>query len=156
MTRTGRFGRWCLSLVPLLIAVAPASGQPSAVTSVELQVGDNMRFTPAVITVRPGERVRVVLRGVGKIPKTAMAHNFVLLRNGTDPKAFVEKSSEARESGFIAPGLRERVIAATSLVGPGESVDVTFEAPSSAGEYTFLCTFPSHFKLGMKGQLIVK
>ncbi|HUO64394.1 MAG TPA: plastocyanin/azurin family copper-binding protein [Terriglobales bacterium] len=33
---------------------------------------------------------------------------------------------------------------------------MTFEAPMEPGEYTFVCSFPGHFALGMKGQLIVK
>jgi azurin len=47
------------------------------------------------------------------------------------------------------------VIAHTGLVGPGETVEVTFKAPA-AGTYTFLCSFPGHFAAGMKGTLVVK
>ena len=68
----------------------------------------------------------------------------------------MEKSSPARETDFLTPALRDQVIAATQVVGPAESAEVTFEAPAQPGEYPFVCTFPGHFKLGMKGQLTVK
>ncbi len=157
MTRTAQSVRQILVVVaPLLSAVAPVAGQPPDVSLIEIQVGDNMRFTPSVINASPGGQVRVVLKGVGKIPKTAMGHNFVLLKTGSDPKAFVDKSSPARETDFVVPAMKDQVIAATPLVGPDETIDVTFAAPKKAGEYAFVCTFPGHFKLGMKGQLIVK
>ena len=48
------------------------TGQSPDPSVVEIQVGDIMRFTPSVIAARPGERVRVVLKDVGGIPKAAL------------------------------------------------------------------------------------
>jgi azurin len=139
----------------LLLAATSAPGQAPDASTIEIQVADNMKFNPAAIQARPGERLRIVLKGVGKMPKTAMTHNFVLLKKGTSPKSFVDKSSSAG-SDDIAPAVKDQVIAATAMVGTGETAEVTFEAPSQAGEYTFVCTHPGHFNLGMKGQLVVK
>lgn len=146
-----------LALLGMLVALAwppPAPAQPAART-VEIQVGDNMRFTPSRIDARPGERIHVVLKDVGTMPKTAMAHNFVLVRKGVDPRAFADKSATARDAGYIAPALRSQVLAATNLVGPGETAEVTFTAPQQPGDYTFLCSFPGHFVVGMRGTLVV-
>ncbi len=143
-----------LSLAMLAGAV-PASAQPAAARSIEIQVGDNMRFAPARLDARPGEQLRVVLKAVGTMPRTAMAHNFVLLRKGADPKAFADKSATARDTGYIAPALKGDVLASTTLVGPGETAEVTFTAPRQVGEYTFLCSFPGHFVVGMRGTLVV-
>jgi azurin len=152
-----RFARQALvGVASASVAIGSAAAQPGEVATIEIQVADNMRFTPAVINARPGGRLRIVLKNTGKLPKTAMAHNFVLLTRGTNPKSFVDKSSAAQETGFIVPALREQVIAATALVGSGETGEVTFDAPAEAGEYVFVCTFPGHFNLGMKGLLIVK
>jgi uncharacterized cupredoxin-like copper-binding protein len=142
--------------VAVLLAAAPfAIGQEAQVSIVELNVGDNMRFTPAVIEAHPGQRVRIVLKAVGKLP--ALAHNGVLLKKGTAPKDFIDKASKAtEETGSIPPTMNAQVMAASALVKPGESAEVTFEAPVEPGEYTFICSFPGHFGLGMKGQLIVK
>ncbi len=148
------------ALVPLAAAIVavtvPGHAQSGPARTVELQVSDNMRFTPARIDARPGERLRVVIKDVGTMPKTAMAHNFVLLRRGADPKAFVERSATARATSYIAPALMNEVLASTSLVGAGETTDVTFTAPSQPGDYTFLCSFPGHFLVGMRGMLVVR
>jgi azurin len=132
-----------------------ATGQGAEVSTIELKVGDNMRFSPSVIPAHPGQRFRIVLTGVGKLP--AVAHNVVLLKKGTAPKAFLDKASKAtEETGSIPPAMKDQAIVASALVKPGESAEVTFEAPAEPGEYTFVCSFPGHFGLGMKGQLIVK
>lgn len=147
--------RRLLALLPLaLLATAlPAAAQPR---TIEIQVGDNMHFNPARLDARPGEQLRVVLKDVGTMPKVAMAHDFVLLRKGADPKAFADKSATARDTNYIAPALKDEVLASTTLVGPGESAEVTFKAPDKAGDYTFLCSFPGHFVVGMRGTLVVK
>ncbi len=139
----------------LLGAATFAIGQGAEVSAIELKVGDNMRFTPSLIQAHPGQRVRIVLTGSGKLP--ALAHNVVLLKKGTAPKAFLDKASRAtEETGSIPPTMNDQAIAASALVKPGESAEVTFEAPGEPGEYMFVCSFPGHFGLGMKGQLIVK
>ena len=146
-----------LSLSPIVLWVllnAQFAAQP-AVRTIEIQVGDNMKYSVGTITAKPGERLRVVLKDVGKMPKLAMAHNFVLLKRGVDPKRFVELSASERDNDFVAPALKDQVLATTGLVGPGETRDVTFEAPADPGTYAFVCTFPGHFALGMKGALIV-
>jgi azurin len=147
-----------LLLLSILMAVAgppPVRAAQAGARTIEIQVGDNMRFTPARIDARPGEQLRVVLKGVGTMPKTAMAHNFVLLKKGADPKGFADKSAAARATDFIAPSVKDEVLAATTLVGPGETAEVTFAAPAKAGEYTFICSFTGHFVVGMRGTLVV-
>ena len=61
-----------LALVPL--AWPPHAGaQVAGARTIEIQVGDNMRFTPARIDARPGEQLHVVLKDTGTMPKVAMA-----------------------------------------------------------------------------------
>ena len=144
-----------VAVAVLLGAPTFAIGQGAEVSTIELQVGDNMRFTPSLIQAHPGQRVRIVVTGIGKLP--ALAHNVVVLKKGTAPKAFLDKASKAtEETGSIPPAMNDQAIAASALVEPGESAEVTFEAPVEPGEYMFVCSFPGHFGLGMKGQLIVK
>jgi len=133
----------------------PAAAQRAGARTIEIQVGDNMRFTPARVDARPGERLHVVLKDVGTMPKTAMAHNFVLLRKGADPKTFADRSLAARDTDFIGPAVKDQVLASTRLVGPGETADVTFAAPEKGGDYIFICSFPGHFAVGMRGTLVV-
>lgn len=123
---------------------------------IQIEVGDNMKFLPATITAAPGESLKVVVRDVGQMPKIAMGHNFVLLKKGVGAQGVVDKCSSARDTEFIAASVKPQLLASTRLVGPGETADVTFVAPTERGDYQFICTFPGHFAVGMKGVLIVK
>ena len=53
--------------VLLLCAIATAKGQGREVKVIEIEIGDNMRYTPSVIDAEPGQKLRVVLKPVGKI-----------------------------------------------------------------------------------------
>jgi azurin len=133
---------------------APAAGAAPRV--VQIQTGDNMKFTPAAITAAPGESITVVLKHTGQMPKMAMGHNFVLLKKASDAKGVVDKCASARDTEFVAADVKPQLLAYTKLVGPGETVEVTFTAPKQPGDYLFVCTFPGHFAMGMKGTLTVK
>ena len=124
--------------------------------TVTLTANDKMQFSLTEIQARPGERLRVVLKNVGEVPKLAMGHNFVLLKAGTDAAAFVTAGLPERATEFIAPDERDKVIAATPLSGPGETVEVTFTVPAARGTYPYVCTFPGHFAAGMSGTLVVR
>ncbi len=52
--------------------------------------------------------------------------------------------------------MKGSVLAFIPLLGPRETGEVTFTAPSEPGRYPFLCTFPGHYVIGMKGELVVK
>jgi azurin len=132
-----------------------AAAKAGAVKTVVVTGTDAMKFAPAVIRVKAGEKVKVSLKGVSQLPKMAMAHNFVLLKAGTDATAFATAAASARDTAFVPAKFKAQVIAASGLAGGGETVDVEFTAPA-AGKYQFICTFPGHFQAGMVGQLIVE
>jgi len=139
----------------LLCSSTLTSGQDADLKVVEITIGDNMRYTPAVIDAQPGQRLRVILKAAGRIQ--GLSHNLVLLKKGTDPRSFVDRTAkDAGETGLVPPATASDVIVALPLVKSGATDEVTFEAPRAPGEYVFVCTFPGHFNLGMKGQLIVK
>lgn len=131
----------------------PAAGKPRIV---ELTGDDKVKFDKTEITAKPGETIRVVLKSIGTAPKAIMGHNFVLLKAGVDPVEFNKASFAARATDYVPTELRDQIIAATGLAGPGETVEVTVKVPTQPGRYTYLCTFPGHFALGMRGVLIVK
>ena len=133
-------------------AAAPKAGAAKTFT---ITGNDTMKFTPAVIRVKAGDKVTVTLKAVSALPKMAMAHNFVLLKAGTDAAAVATAGAAARDTNFVSPKSKAQIIAASALAGGGESVTVEFTAPA-AGKYQFICTFPGHFQAGMVGQLIVE
>jgi len=85
-----------------------------------------------------------------------MAHNFVLLTADASPVEFVNAAMNARDTDFIPAAMKDKIIANTELAGPGETVEVSFTAPTKPGTYEYLCSFPGHYQVGMKGQLVVK
>ncbi len=154
---------WLATLVlaaTATVAVPAAAQTPAkpagAVRTIDIVANDEMKYSVTTITAKPGEqlRVRVIARGV--VPKVAMAHNFVLLKPGTNELKFLEAGAMFRDTDFIAPATMGNVLAKTTLAGPGETVQVVFTVPTKPGNYTYLCTFAGHFQAGMKGVLIVK
>lgn len=124
--------------------------------TIEITGDDKMKFDKEEITAKPGETIRIVLKAVGQMPKAIMSHNFVLLKPGVDAVEFNKAAFNARETGFIPPDRKGDVIAATALAGAGETVEVTFKVPAKPGSYNFICSFPGHFAMGMRGKLVVK
>ena len=149
------------ALAPLLawtLALALVSGGSAQVPparDVMLTVGDDMKFNIETIEAAPGERLRVLLKSIGVLPKIAMAHNFVLLAGGVDPVAFTKQSVHGVPPDFLPPNAARYMLAATPLAGPGETVEVTFNAPRKPGRYTYLCAYPGHFMSGSRGTLVV-
>jgi azurin len=145
-----------LALSLLLAAPVVSAAPDPAARKIPVTANENMKFSVTEITARPGESIQIVLRAMGTMPKIAMAHNLVVLKKGTKLDAFINAGAMARETNFIAPATASQVIASTPLAGAGETVQVTFRAPSAPGRYDFVCTFPGHFAGGMRGVLIVK
>lgn len=144
-----------LAILPMLLFAQAAYGQAADAKVVEITGTDQMRFTVTEITARPGQTVTVKLTTKSDFPKTAMAHNFVLLKAKADAMAVASASAKASDNEYIAPEMTDQMIAHTKLAGGGETVEVTFKAPSKPGEYQYICTFPGHYASGMKGTLTV-
>ena len=123
---------------------------------VEITGNDQMKFSLTTITAKPGETLKVRLKSIGTLPKVVMGHNFVLLAKGTDVAAFANAASMAGATGYIPETMKAKILAMTTLAGPGEAVEVTFKVPASPGSYPYTCSFPGHFLAGMKGVLAVK
>jgi azurin len=137
-------------------AAKPAEKAGAAARTIEIVGTDDMKYNVTTINAKPGEQLRIKLTSKGVMPKIAMAHNVVVLKKEADPAAFATAAASARATDFIPPANKGDVIANTALAGPGETVEVVFKVPAAAGSYPFLCTFPGHFVVGMKGNLVVK
>jgi azurin len=137
---------------------APASAKAAAggARTIEITGSETMKFDITEINAKAGEKIRVVLKSVGTMPKMVMAHNFVLLKTGASPMEVSNAAFNARDTDFIPDSMKDKIVAFTKLAGAGETVEVTFTAPAKAGKYDYLCTFPGHFAAGMKGTLTVK
>jgi len=136
--------------------VSTPKAVPSEGRAIEITASDAMKFDLTEIRAKPGEALAVTLKNLGTMPKFSMGHNWVLLDAGVDINAFAGDTGLAAKTEYIPADYKDRIIAATKLLGPKESDTVLFYAPSKPGHYTFLCSFPGHFQVGMKGELVVE
>jgi azurin len=117
----------------------------------QLEIGgnDQMQYDKQTLTVPAScKEVTVTLHHVGKLPREAMGHNWVLV-NGPDLDAVANAGTGAGlANDYVASG-DKRVLAHTKIIGGGQTTSVTFETSSlkAGGDYRYLCTFPGHHAL---------
>jgi len=151
-----------VSLVLLSAPVAPsapATTQDKPASSarlVEITGGDDMKYSVTSIPAKPGETLRIRLTSKGTLPKIAMAHNVVVLKAGAKQIDFANAAAMAAATGYIPADMKDQVLGATTMAGPGETVEMTIKLPTAPGTYPYMCTFPGHFAAGMRGTIVVK
>jgi len=145
-----------LSLLALSGFVSlPAMAAPAAPREIAVTASDSMVFNVKEIAATPGEKLRLTLSNIGKLPKASMGHNWVLL-TPMSADAFNKLAMASAKNGpEFLPKNRATVIAHTKLLGGGETDTIEFTAPTAPGKYPFFCSFPGHSGM-MKGNLIVK
>lgn len=135
-------------------AVEESAAPEDAVVELSIEGNDQMQYNKKELRVKAGQTVKLTLTHVGTMPKAAMGHNFVLLKEGTDLNAFGQKAVAAADNDYIPASEEGNIIAHTKMLGGGESDTIEFEAPAK-GTYEFLCSFPGHYAI-MKGVFIVE
>lgn len=139
------------------LALAGFAGVASAKTcALSIEATDAMQFNTKELTVEKDcTEVKLTLKHTGKLPKTSMGHNWVLTAE-KDMQTVLSAGLQAGLAAEYLPKDDAKVLAATKLVGGGESADVTFKvsALKSGESYKFFCTFPGHSGL-MNGTLKV-
>jgi azurin len=133
-----------------------ASAAPAGPREIDITAGDTMKYSVTSIEAKPGEDLKVVLTNEGTQPIAVMGHNWILLQAGSDVAAFDSAALTAKDTGYIPDALKNEIVAHIDLLGPRKSGEADFKAPTTPGEYPFLCTFPAHYQTGMKGTLTVK
>lgn len=123
---------------------------------IELTGNDSMKFSVTEIRAKPGESLSVTLVNIGTMPKFSMGHNWILLKSASVVEAFIAEAPQAATTDYIPQSRKDDMIAHTKLLGPKEQDTVTFQAPKEPGKYPFLCSFPGHYQVGMRGELIVE
>ncbi len=123
---------------------------------IEIKGLNNMTYSKEEIVVSPGELITIRLTNVTDYKPRQMSHNWVLLKQTVNVQAFVDASEKSAVNNFIDPDREDQVIAHTDMASRGQTVEVTFRAPTRPSKYMYLCTFPGHFFAGMYGTLTVK
>ncbi|RPJ47094.1 MAG: plastocyanin [Betaproteobacteria bacterium] len=117
------------------------AGDPKKVTrTIAVDMSDQMRFTPAALTIKPGETVKFVVKNSGKV-----MHEFVL---GTLPelKEHAELMKKFPNMEHDEPYMAH--------VSPGKTETIVWQF-SKGGEFHFGCLLPGHFEAGMVGKINV-
>lgn len=135
---------------------AEAGAAAPRVVKIRAGVENAMKFDVTRIDATAGESLKVVLTNAGALPKNVMGHNWVLLTTGADIAAFAAAAAPEAAKNYLPEKQKEKIVASIDLLGPGESGEAVFKVPNEPGEYPFLCTFPGHSAIGMKGVLVVK
>lgn len=117
-------------------------GDPAkARRTIRVEMADSMRFTPAAITVRRGETVRLIATNKGQV-----LHELVL---GTP-----DELRQHAEMMKKHPGM-EHDAPHMAHVKPGASGEIVWQF-TKPGEFQFACLIPGHFEAGMVGKVTVK
>lgn len=117
-----------------------AGDAKAAQRTIEVGMGDNMRFTPDRIEVRQGETVRFVIRNGG-----TLMHEFVI---GT------KKELDEHAALMVKfPGM-EHDEPYMAHVGPGKTGEIVWTF-NRAGDFDFACLIAGHYSGGMVGRIKV-
>ncbi|MFH7005713.1 azurin [Flavobacterium bizetiae] len=126
---------------------------PAPTNNLHIESNDQMQYSVTELRAPVG-KITLTLQHVGKMPKTAMGHNLIILKPGTDISDFTLKAVDAKDTDYIADSEKDKVIAHTKVIGGGESDTIEFTI-NKKGTYDFICSFPGHVSM-MKGKLIVE
>ncbi|QMT31495.1 azurin [Alysiella filiformis] len=132
------------------VAAASESNAPSATNvpsecQIVINSDDAMKFDTQEIAIKSScAQASITLNHTGKTPKAAMGHNVVIAA-AADKAAIVADGASAKlENDYLKPN-DNRVIAASKMVGGGESSTFTFKTDKlKNGDFEFFCTFPGH------------
>jgi len=144
----------CLTV---FLSIGLAAEAAAKTCDLSIEGNDAMQFNAKELSVgKDCTEVKLTLKHSGKLPKSAMGHNWVLTSE-KDMAAVVTAGMSAGLAADYLPKGDAKVIASTKLVGGGESATVTFKtAGLKAGEaYKFFCTFPGHSAI-MNGSFSIK
>ncbi|AKQ57504.1 cupredoxin domain-containing protein [Bordetella hinzii] len=155
-------GALALAFVPLLSQAAPGQGHMdhtnmagmnhasadigqaarNPTRTIQVDMGDNMRFTPDRITVKPGETVRLVVKNSGQI-----RHEFVL---GTSADLQAHYQMMLQQPDMPHHGMGNSV-----SLEAGQTGELVWRFPRQ-GEVAFGCLEAGHYPAGMHGTVKVQ
>lgn len=145
-----------LRLIGAALLLAAGTAAYADPCKVSIESNDMMQFNVRELAV-PGNcaEVEVTLHHAGKLAATVMGHDWVLARE-SDMSGLVNAGLAAGAARGYLPQGDARIIAATKVVGGGESATVRFSTTALApgARYAFFCTSPGHSTL-MRGRFLI-
>jgi azurin len=114
-------------------------------------VKERMMYDVKELTVKPGKKVKLTF-----VNEDFMPHNLLLVQPGKIDEIANQAlvmGAKGFENGFIPDN--KNILWHTKLLDAGKDEVVEFNAPSSPGDYPYMCSFPGHHII-MRGVLHVK
>jgi len=149
-------GRRRLLLLTLAIAAGAAGRARADDCQLTILANDMMQYNTRALRVDAVcKRVEITLRHVGKQDAHVLGHNWVLART-SDVAALASAGMGAGFGHGYLPAGDPRVIAATKVIGGGESTTITIDMSPlpPGGDYTYFCSYPGHSSM-MRGRFQV-
>ncbi len=117
-----------------------------------------LRFDTEKFTVKAGQKVKLTLVNPAD-SINLQPHNLLIIEPGTLAEIGTAANAELADPSFLsdrhAVPTSNYVIHHTKLLLPGESETLEFVAPTFAGDYPFLCSYPGHWSV-MHGIMVVE
>ncbi len=137
----------------LLLSTLVAHADPCKLS---IESNDAMQYSAREMVVPPGcTDVEINLRHSGKLAAKVMGHDWVLARE-SDMPAIVNAGMAAGSKHGYLPDNDKRIIAATRIVGGGETATITFSTTllQQGVRYVFFCSSPGHSSM-MHGTFVL-
>ena len=117
-----------------------AGDRKAAKRTITISMGDTMRFTPDLISVKQGETVRLVIKNAGSV-----MHEFVM---GT------KKDLDDHAELMIKFPTMEHDEPYMAHVAPGKTGEIVWTF-NKKGDFDFACLIAGHYSAGMVGKIQV-
>jgi glucose/arabinose dehydrogenase/azurin len=128
----------------------PAEWNGTVDQTVSVQGVEGLKFSLPAFEVKPGARVKLDFANTSD-----MLHNLVIVRPGTGTtvgEAALRLGLDGQKLDYVPRS--DDVLYHTALLEPQKVESIYFVAPTTPGEYQYVCTFPGHY-LTMQGTMRV-
>ena len=112
---------------------------------------EKMKYDTPELTVKAGKKIKLTFANPDFMP-----HNIVLVNPGKRDAIAMQAiglGAEGFKVGFVPKN--KDILWASKLIDHGKEEVIEFTAPTTPGDYPYVCTFPGHHLL-MRGVLHVK
>ena len=132
-------------------------GQAGATCDFRLAVNDALQYPVTRMVAESGcETITVTVVHQGTLGAHVMGHNWVLAKTADVQGVALDGMRVGAGSDYLQPG-DPRVVAATRIVGAGESASTSFSprALQPGESYSFFSSFPANWTL-MSGEFVLR
>ena len=134
----------------LRITSLPADWNGNVDVELELGTLPGLKFDKSELLVNAGDKIKLTFNNSDDMP-----HNVIIVNPGKADivgEAAMALGLDGESMNYVPES--DQVLAHTNLVPPTSVESIYFQAPSTPGEYQFVCTFPGHHTV-MRGILKV-